>query len=225
MQILGVNMKLVKGKSAVAVLFLLLVATGLLASRAYASTPTTNSIDLPVQTHFVGDVFEVNVTISDAPGLFVWQVKVFYNTSILNCTAATYPTGHVFDGHTFIPVTPVIDNVEGYALHGASLVGEDFVDVIFATPLCSLQFEALALGDSFLNFSRPYGADTFAQNGTFDDIPFTELEIIDGNITVEIPEFNVSALTLLFLFSTLIILVVSRKALPRTVRAAALNSR
>lgn len=217
-QTLGVEMRLVRGKNIVAVLFLLLVATGLLLSKTYAGVPTLmspESITVPTETRYVGDVFNVTLKVADLSYFFSWQIKLFFNTTILNCTGVAYPPVHVFSGHGFIPVDPIIDNVGGSAYTAASLLAEDFVNVTGEGNLINVEFEALALGTSMLNYSRPYGDDTFLYDENLTLIePIT---IVDGSIDVVVPEFSIPALTFVFMFTTLIIIVVARKALPKTV--------
>jgi hypothetical protein len=222
-QNLGVEMKLVRGKNIVAVLFLLLVATGLLLSKTYAGVPRLMSpgdFTVPSDTRYVGDVFNVTITVADVQHLYSWQVKLLFNNTILNCTGIAYPPVHIFSGHAIIPVDPIIDNIAGSALTGSSLVGVDYVNVTGVGNVINFEFEALATGTSLLNFSRPYGGDTFLIDDTIQG-NIINVTLVDGNIDVIVPEFNVPALTFLFMFTTLIIMVVARKALPKTVRVTA----
>jgi hypothetical protein len=126
----------------------------------------------------VGSTITFNVSVNNVADLFTWQILVNYTGSILNCTGATLPTDHVFAGQTFIPVTPIIDNVAGSVTDGLTLMTGSFSG---NGTLCQLQFKVLAIGTCAVKFSTPYGADTFlldsnlsvitAQtiNGTFDN--------------------------------------------------------
>jgi hypothetical protein len=176
---------------------------------------------IPSDTRYVGDVFNVTITVSDVQRLYSWQVKLLFNTTILNCTGIGYPPDHVFSGHGIIPVDPIIDNVAGYALTGSSLVGVDGINVTGVGNVINFEFEALANGTSMLNFSRPYGADTFLLDDAFPVENIINVTLVDGNVGVIVPEFNVPALTFVFMFTTLIIIVVAKKALPKPVHTTA----
>jgi hypothetical protein len=146
-----------------------------------------------VQDITIGDTFTVNFSVSDVVNLFTWQVLLLFNASVLACTNVQYAaTGGIFAGHGTIPVTPTIDNETGLIIHGASLVGADVVSG--SGILVQATFKVLAIGKSGLNFSRPYGADTFLLNGDLDEIPVT---ITDGFFTnVPIPTRDVAVTNL-----------------------------
>lgn len=123
-----------------------------------------------------GSIMVINASVIDVVELFTWQVEIFFDPTLLNCTRAWYPSDHVFAGQPIVPVTPIINNVEGSIVHGASLMGT-------ATPftgngtLCQIEFEVLDRGSCGLNFSEPYGADTFLLDADMTDIP---ADVIDG---------------------------------------------
>ncbi|NIO36718.1 hypothetical protein GTO27_03340 [Candidatus Bathyarchaeota archaeon] len=43
----------------------------------------------------------ITINASTVPNLFTWQIKLWFDPSIINCTDAYYPPGHVFDGMGF----------------------------------------------------------------------------------------------------------------------------
>jgi len=112
----------------------------------------------------VGQSFTVNLTVANVPALFTWQIMLLYNSTMLNCTGAVYPTeGGIFTGHTIIPVSAVIDNNAGSVTFGASLSGLDIVSG--SGMMCQITFKVIATGTSGLDFSSPYGTDTFLLDG------------------------------------------------------------
>lgn len=112
----------------------------------------------------VGQSFTVNLTVANVPALFTWQIMLLYNSTVLNCTGAVYPTtGGIFTGHTIIPVVAMIDNKAGSVTFGASLSGLDIVSG--SGIMCQITFKVNATGTSGLDFSSPYGADTFLLDG------------------------------------------------------------
>jgi len=123
----------------------------------------------------VGETFTITVAVADIENLYIWQIQIFFDPTLLNCTGAWYPLGHVFDGKPMVPVTPVIDNDVGSVLHGATLMGVDFFTG--SGTLCQIEFEVLGIGSCGLNFSEPYGADTFLWDVDMTDIP---ADVING---------------------------------------------
>jgi len=106
----------------------------------------------------------VNVTVENVEGLFAWQVKVYFDPTILNITKerVRYPDNHVFSGKTFLNLTPrVSSDVHGFfALFGTSLVGDEQA-FSGSGILCQLNFTKVSLGISTLNFSTPLWEDTY----------------------------------------------------------------
>lgn len=76
----------------------------------------------------IGTMFNVTAWTNINVSSYTWQVKVLFNTTFLQCSAAGYTAGgtsQFFAGHTTIPITANIDNATGYALIGESLLGAD----------------------------------------------------------------------------------------------------
>jgi hypothetical protein len=113
---------------------------------------------------------------------------------VLGCTKAQYaPTGGIFDGHSIIPVTPTIDNATGLVVLGASLIGDDIASG--SGIMLQATFKVLAIGKSELNFSRPYGADTFLLNGDLDEIAVTIQDGFFTNVPTPVRDGAVTDLT------------------------------
>mgnify|MGYP001087337749 CR=1 FL=1 len=154
--------------------------------------PETLTVGPPIPT----TPFKINVTVYNVTDLFNWQIKVFYNTTILNCTAASYPPDHVFAGKFYLPIEPVM--YQNYVLFGCTLMGAETGfdgDGI----LCQLEFKALAEGKSYLNFSEPYGGDTFLWDSDMVEIPDG---MDNGSVTV-LPEFSSLLVMPLLMIATL----------------------
>ncbi|MGD8565197.1 MAG: hypothetical protein PVF96_02485 [Candidatus Bathyarchaeota archaeon] len=109
--------------------------------------------------------FTVMINITGAANLFTWQIKLLFDPSIIECAAAEYPPGHIFDGETVIPVAPEIDNIEGSVLFGSSLLLAP-IDVPDGGVLCELTFHVLDTGSSELILE-----DSFLLDGDLVDIP------------------------------------------------------
>ena len=113
------------------------------------------------------ETFTVNVTIADVTDLCAWQVKLYFNSSILNCTTALYPEDHIFAGKDIVSLNPVIDNMEGYVLHGCCLLGEE-ENFNGSGTLFQIKFKALPGGASLLMFS---GLNTYLLDYDIHEIP------------------------------------------------------
>jgi len=118
----------------------------------------------------VGSTFKVVVNVRNVTDLFTWQILVQFNASELNCVQAIYPSsGYIFSGEPQIPIAPIIDNVSGAIRFGASLLGSGSASGNGG--LCEITFKVMALGESSIDFSQPYGAQTFLLNGNIEIIP------------------------------------------------------
>jgi len=172
----------------------------------HAGATASPVIAVVPQTITVGDSlptepFTVNVTITNVTNMFCWQVKIYYDTAILNCTEAEFPTDHVFAGKTFFPVPAIEQN---YVLVGASLAYE--ADVFSGNgTLCQITFIGKAVGTSLLEF------DVEETYYTDYDLNILDATTEDGNITV-VPEFPPSLIIPLFILVTLAATVLVKTA-------------
>jgi len=119
-----------------------------------------------------GSTIVINVSVTDVQYFYSWQVKILFNPAVLNCTNVEIPLDHIFAGRNYATVTPIVDNSRGYLKHTATLVGEQYVSG--SGVLCKITFKVIGRGVSNINFSRPYGGDTFLWD--------YNLELIDANI-------------------------------------------
>jgi hypothetical protein len=154
--------------SLIAMVLTAVTATTRIVAPAF-SAPTTQLLIIPnsiVNASLApGSTIIVNASVTDVADLTTWQVKIFYDPSILNCTNAWYPTDHVFAGKGTVPVTPMIDNTIGYVSHGNTLsVGQ--TSFTGNGTLCQVEFQVLSRGNCSLQFSTPYGGSTFLWDST-----------------------------------------------------------
>jgi hypothetical protein len=119
----------------------------------------------------VNSTFVINVNVFDVVDLYTWQIKLFFNTSLVRCINAWYPSDHVFAGKPFCPVNPLIDNNAGFVLYGCTLLG-NVTPFTGNGPLCQILFMVVGRGACGLNFSKPYGlSETFLLDYYLNTIP------------------------------------------------------
>jgi hypothetical protein len=174
---------------------------------SHADATTSAVIAVVPQTITVGDniptePFTVNVTITGVTGMFCWQAKIYYDTTILNCTKAEFPTNHVFAGKTFYPAGPVIE--QNYTFIGATVFNE--ADVFSGDGiLCQITFVGKAVGSSTLQFDVE---ETYCTDYNLTKIDATTE---NGNVNV-VPEFPPSLIIPLFILATLAAAVLVKTA-------------
>jgi hypothetical protein len=141
-----------------------------------------------ITTEDIGDKFNVTVFVNVTLESFAWQVKLYFNSTFFNATKIGYTNGDksdFFTEYSPIPITPRINNEEGYILHGESLLGNDEKAPGYGS-LIWVEFNLTQIppqNRSTLCFSTPYGIDTFILTPNIDAIP---MESVDGmNISVE----------------------------------------
>lgn len=139
----------------------------------------------PPTIHVVpGGTFTVSVCVINVTDLWAWQIELYFDNLILNCTADTiwYSADHVFADEDFASVTPVIRKDEGgwCIMFGSALMSP-------APPftgngiLCQINFTVVASGSSALTFCP---VDTLLLDFDLNDIPF---QARDGYITGLVP--------------------------------------
>jgi PKD repeat protein len=159
-----------------AITIVLTLTLSLTSIRANTPTLTIKPQKIVNTSITIGSIITINASVIDIVDLYTWQIKVFFNPKVLNCTKAWLPLDHVFAGKTIVPVSPQIDNEKGYVLYGASLMG-GVSGYNGSGTLCQIEFKVVGTGLSQINFSRPYGEDTFLLNSGLDYISVT---IVDG---------------------------------------------
>ena len=125
--------------------------------------------------------FNLSITVANVNGLYAWQVKLYFDPTILNATGAFLPTNHVFAGMPNTSPFPIMNNTAGYVLFACSLYGTPSTFTGNGT-LCLVEFQTKnVLATSCINFSRPIGERTFLCDSNLDLIP---CEAVDGSVSV-----------------------------------------
>jgi hypothetical protein len=142
----------------------------------------------------VGDIYTVNVSISDVSNLYGYELKLYYNSTLMNGTQAIEgPFLKSGGGQTFFYTVNFTDNYN--STHGllyiACTLTENLSGVSGNGVLATIKFESLALGNSsLLHLADVKASDPNASSISHEDS--------DGIITV-LPEFTslLAALTLI----------------------------
>jgi len=176
-------MKKINLKRSVSLIYLILIAALLLsmlpvnvkADGAILSViPSTNTFS--TWTTPVNSTFVVNATVTDVIDLWNWQVKVLFDATMLACVTASVPSDSPFNFP--IQPTPIINNVTGYVMLGASQLTGPGVDGsgVLATLTFKIISAPMTPGESLscgINFSKPYGEDTYVNDSDMTLIPAT----------------------------------------------------
>lgn len=130
-----------------------------------ASTISSSDTLLSVQggTVKMGEAVTVSVTVTNVINLMSWRIRLFYDISLVNCTAVWLPNENVFAGRNpfFGSRVGVRDN------RWCVEVGSSIIPFLYSTfngsgILCKLNLTAeQEVGMSTLEFSEPYGKYTF----------------------------------------------------------------
>lgn len=138
---------------------------------------------ISVEPHYnyygVGQSFTVEVRVDNVQNLYAWQVLLTFNSSVLNVLSAVYASDHVFNGLQSVYVNPVINNVEGYVLHGACLLG-NVEGVSGGGGLFEITFAVVGPGESTLKIDTegniPEGIATLLLDSSLKDIVFASAD-------------------------------------------------
>ena len=178
--------------------------------------PSTMTID--IVTVDPGYKFNVTVWLNLTVDTFTWQVKVFFNNTYLNATQTGYTALATSDwathrtGGMTVPVTPTIDNTNGFVLHGESCMGAYYVPAETVASLIWIEFELKQEPPICqyltLNFSVPYGSDTFVLDS---DIDTVTMDTIGDNSIHIIPEFPSETILLILTMLTTATVIAYRK--------------
>jgi len=150
----------------------------------------------------VGKNFSVYVKVRNVEDVYLWQVAIRWNASILECTNITLPENHIFAGKNYFNVIEALigqgtayNNTEGWLAVGLSLLGEESgVDVTDGV-LCKIDFTTKAKGSTPLKlcseaepilFQGYYKVWSYLQNS--EQVGTTvvmEIEMYHGLVSVE----------------------------------------
>jgi len=111
-------------------------------------------VDPAASTVNVGDVFKVNVTITDVTNLAVWEFQLYYLSSVLNCSQIVEGPFLKNGGNTFFTFN--INNAYN-ATHGRLLAGSTLLGAVPGVngsgTLATVTFKAKATGNTPLHLS------------------------------------------------------------------------
>lgn len=138
---------------------------------------TTVQVNPSNVTAKISETFTINATVANVTDLYSWQIKLYFNTTVLNCTEAWYPSDHVFAGKNFVSVDPSINNTAGYIVYGSTLIGSELGFNGTGT-LCQIEFNATGTGETALNLSEEY---TYLLDSNTESIP---AELQNGMVLV-----------------------------------------
>jgi len=113
-----------------------------------------------------GQTITVDIMVANVTDLYLWQVKIYYNATILNVTAVELPPNHVFADFDYAAPDPIINNTGGYVVFGATIVwSEPLFTFTGSGVLCRISCRVMNRGYTPLHFS-PYSfqGKTFLQD-------------------------------------------------------------
>ncbi|MCD6240393.1 hypothetical protein J7K27_02560 [Candidatus Bathyarchaeota archaeon] len=105
-----------------------------------------SAIELKTTEITPGYKFNITIWTNLSFPSYAWQIKLYYNTTFLDAIATGYTAGatsEFFQGLITMPVSPQINDAEGYVLHGESLIGTAQRDPGYGS-LMWIEFEVTA---------------------------------------------------------------------------------
>jgi parallel beta-helix repeat protein len=160
---------------------------------AKASEATQMLISPEMLTLPIGASFTVTINVTNVERLFCWQVILKYNGSVINCTDVWVPAENVFKGKIYAGVEPEFgkDYIDGYdyMMYGASLQGENFVNVDNGI-LFKANFTVINAGATRITFATkeyPVHVDHYTFESFLLDYDFNEISFDANFCTVKTP--------------------------------------
>jgi len=151
----------------IAIIIFILSIFGSISKAKTAEATTISSSDtlLSVQggTVKVRETITVSVTVTNVINLMSWRIRLFYDISLVNCTAVWLPNENVFAGkNAFFGSDVCIRDDKWCVQAGSSIIPFLYGTVNGSGTLCKMNFTAQQeVGASTLKFSEPYGECTF----------------------------------------------------------------
>ncbi|HEY4674784.1 MAG TPA: cohesin domain-containing protein [Candidatus Bathyarchaeia archaeon] len=182
---------------------------------AFAQPTPSVEVDPAISTINIGDELNVTITINDlpSPGIYSYQLKLYFNTTLLNVTNAGMPTGHFLSpsnpSKIFIVDNGVVDTTQGYVSFAATMLNPE-LPKNGSGVLCKITFQGVAQGVSYLNLTR---TALKLVDPTAKELPKSSYIVTDGQVTV-IPELSVTLMALLFLVATAAVVALRHKIAP-----------
>jgi len=152
----------------------------------------TEIVVLPAENTFYanetlpGSTFNVTATVLNVTDLQCWQIKLTWNSSLLNYLGIRLPADHVFSeaGRAMITPPPIVG--PGYVMWGCTYINIPYWTFNGTGTLCQIELEILkppSLPPVTCDLSLVnLGIDTFLTDGAQHDIIFT---VEDGTFTYE----------------------------------------
>lgn len=192
---------------ALTVMILTSVVSSVFMKEAKAQETTTTKLQFEPSDITVGvlgqdlpsPVTTVNVTVTDVTNMSSWQIKVYFDQSIISFEDSPFavrpaPASDIFGGfasdkYWFLSfVGTDIGSTRRYLQIGGFLLADQtgvLPSVNGSGVLAQIKFRGISSGSSYLNFSRPYGIDTYLWNTTSDvtRIPIPA-DLVDAKVNV-----------------------------------------
>jgi len=157
----------------------------------------------------IGEEFTVTINVTDIldPGIFAYELRLYYDNTLMDATNAEIPDGHFFTPETtpgiFIVDPGTINQDEGFVSFALTCMAPEPAKNGSGT-LAVVTFNGTAVGHSTLElrdviFAGPGGVE----------IPPEEYLVNDGNVLV-IPEFPTSLALALFMTMTLVAIIIRK---------------
>ena len=171
-------------------------------------------LDPPSQTvGAVGDHFTVNVSISDVSNLYGYELKIYYNSTLLNGTRVTEGSFLRSGGSTFWDPVNFTDhyNLTEGVLYIADLLTANVPGMSGGGVLATIEFKSIALGSCVLHLE-----DVKLSDPTPSQISHVDS---DGAVTV-VPELAPVALFLALIIASLFGILLGRRTVRKPVISA-----
>jgi hypothetical protein len=192
----------------------LMAFTLVFAPSARASDTVVSVLPATVDITAVGETQTVDINITDVTNLYAYEMKVWYNSSIVNATAAVRPSGHFLEpvdlGSQFVPKW--ILNYTQNSTHGMCWLGFTLLTPELARNgsgiLVRITFKGIAEGSTPIvlnNYPGTSGPIKLANN---EPVPIVHTAT-NGAVNV-IQEFLVILLLPIFAITSLIAISIAK---------------
>ena len=138
-----------------------------------------------VQT--AGEKFNLTTWLNVTEDCFAWQLKLLFNSTHFNVSRLGYTNGEksdFFSSHATITITPILNYSQGYVIFGETLLENDTRSPGYGS-LFWIEFSVNDPPDqglSIIEFSEPYGIDTFVLDPYLDTITLEHVD--DAEISI-----------------------------------------
>jgi len=151
----------------------------------------------------------LNITVENVTGMVGFEIYVFFNASVLQCTDIILPPDFVFAGQGYLETSKLIDNETGEVHYGVATM--PLYKFNGSGVLCQLNFTGITTGVSNITIITPdMGLTFYTQllDENAEEIPYTSY-----NGTVEVVPELTPLVVMLTLAAATAILLKTRKPL------------